>query len=462
MPAPWRGKIAATLCASMTRRLLTLLATFVFALAAAAPALANEPFWTQRPDLSIQGNQLYASNGGWYSYSGPVTKNLYRFLRDGVVVKGLAGVVPKTTDPGVSLPGVTPDDPGAPYYTLTSADVGHCFTAEVWGGIHSTYVYADGTVAYDKWEWGHLNSLGEPAVTNQVCYGDTAPPTVAPSEPPPLQPPPVQPAPPAQPKLAFATIWIPNGAVGAAYSATLQVQNGTSVTFSVSSGSLPSGLALSPAGVLSGTPAAPGTYAFTVAATAAGAVAASESFSVQIAAPTLSIGPQVLRGARANAPYSQQLVVFGGFGPYTYTVTAGVLPKGMTLTGDGLLSGTPDAPAGSYGFTVSAAGRYSLTTSLRLALTVLPPRMRFDLALLPDATRGRVYDVTLTASGASAPYAFRVSAGKLPSGLVLDASGRLHGRPARAGSFGFTVQAKDANGVTRLHYYGLRIRPSAR
>jgi hypothetical protein len=444
----------------MIARLSTLIATAALALAAAGPALANEPFWTQRPNLTVQGNQLYASNGGWYSYSGPVTKILYRFLRDGVVVKGLAGDVPKSTAPSVSLPGVTPDDPNAPYYALTAADNGHCFVAEVWGGTHSEYVYADGTVAYDVWEWGHLNTFGAPAVTNQVCVGDAVPapgpPTVAPPAPPAPTPPP--PPPPAPPKLAFTTSWIPNGSVGADYSSALRVEHGTSVSFSVSGGSLPPGLSLSATGVLSGTPTAAGTYNFTVTASDTVAVAASQSFAIQIGAPALSLGPQVLRGARADVAYSQQLVVLGGFAPYAYSVTAGALPKGMTLTVGGLLSGTPDATAGNYTFTVSAVDRYSLTTSLQLVLTVLPPRMRFDLPALPQGIRGRVYEAEITASGASAPYAFRIAADALPAGLVLDASGRLHGRPTRIGSFAFTVQATDANGVTRLHRYALRVR----
>jgi len=72
--------------------------------------------------------------------------------------------------------------------------------------------------------------------------------------------------------------------------------------------------------------------------------------------------------------------------------------------------------------------------------------------------RGRSYNTLLTASGASAPYTFRVVAGVLPSGLKLDPNGRLHGVPAHAGRFAATVQATDANGVARVRYYGLRIR----
>ncbi|MEP6979015.1 MAG: hypothetical protein ABI948_13260, partial [Thermoleophilia bacterium] len=158
------------------RRLTLLAALAAAALVVAAPAVASEPYWTQAPDISLQGDRIQASNGGWSSNSGPVTKILYRFLRDGVVVKGLAGNVPKNSPPDQTLPGVMPDDPNANVYILTSADAGHCIVAELWGGTRSTYTYADGTLAYDLWEWGHLNSFGVPAVTNQICLGGGAPP----------------------------------------------------------------------------------------------------------------------------------------------------------------------------------------------------------------------------------------------------------------------------------------------
>jgi Putative Ig domain len=333
---------------------LTLLAAAAVSLVSTAPAFANEPFWTQRPDLTIQGSRLYASNGGWTSYSGPVSKNLYRFLRDGLVVKGLNGAVPKTTPPDLSLPGVTPDDPNAPYYNLSASDVGHCFTAEVWGGTRSTYYTVDGTLVYDVWEWGHLDSFEQPAVTNQVCVGDVPTP--------------------------------------------------------------------------------------------------------QVEQASLALGPQTLRGARANTPWSEQLVAFGGSGSYTFGLLAGSLPRGMTLRPDGLLSGAPDAPAGSYPFTFAVRDSAGRTASLEVVFTVLPPRVAFVTSALPVAKVNVRYRATIEVSGGSSVRSFSVVAGQPPPGIVLDRSGVLRGRPTRAGVFGFTVQARDRNGVTRRHYYGVRVR----
>lgn len=49
----------------------------------------------------------------------------------------------------------------------------------------------------------------------------------------------------------------------------------------------------------------------------------------------------------------QTLAASGGTGPYTYAVTGGALPTGMTLSSAGLLAGTPTA-TGSFTFAVTS------------------------------------------------------------------------------------------------------------
>ncbi|MDR2523483.1 MAG: Ig domain-containing protein [Synergistaceae bacterium] len=68
--------------------------------------------------------------------------------------------------------------------------------------------------------------------------------------------------------LTIATTTLPNGTVGTPYSATLKATGWSgSVTWTLESGSLPSGLTLSPSsGTISGTPSASGTANFTVKA----------------------------------------------------------------------------------------------------------------------------------------------------------------------------------------------------
>ena len=152
---------------------------------------------------------------------------------------------------------------------------------------------------------------------------------------------------------------LPDGTVAAAYSQTLTASGGTGpYSFAITAGAVPAGLSLSPAGVLSGTPTASGSFNFTVTATdssgAPGPFAGSQSYTLVSAAPTLSLAPATLPGGTRTVAYpNTNLTASGGTAPYTYAVTAGALPGGLTLTGAGVLSGTPTA-TGSFNFTVTA------------------------------------------------------------------------------------------------------------
>ena len=94
---------------------------------------------------------------------------------------------------------------------------------------------------------------------------------------------------------------------------------------------------------------------------------------------------------------------------------------------------------------------------MQLVFTVLSPRVAFDTRTLPAGVRSHTYSTTLEVSGGSEPYTFAVVAGALPPGIVLGSDGTLHGRPTRAGNFGFAVQATDQNGVKLKHYFSLKI-----
>jgi hypothetical protein len=72
---------------------------------------------------------------------------------------------------------------------------------------------------------------------------------------------------------------------------------------------------------------------------------------------TISIAPLT-----KNVPYSQQLSATGGAAPYTWQLTAGALPPGLTLSSTGLISGTPTT-SGSFSFTVTVRDRNNATAS---------------------------------------------------------------------------------------------------
>ena len=162
------------------------------------------------------------------------------------------------------------------------------------------------------------------------------------------------------PAPSITTISLTNGGVGVAYAATLQATGGAgSLTWALGSGStLPSGLSLSNAGVISGTPTMPGTNSFSVKATDAsqgkpGPVTATQLLSLTIAAAPLGITTTSLLEGVEGSAYSQTVQASGGTTPYSWTVSSGsTLPSWLTLSASGTLSGTPTA-TGSFPFSLT-------------------------------------------------------------------------------------------------------------
>ncbi|MDX8450143.1 putative Ig domain-containing protein [Mesorhizobium sp. VK3C] len=253
----------------------------------------------------------------------------------------------------------------------------------------------------------------------------------------------------------------PDGAVGFAYSQQFSTNGGTApYTYSLESGSLPGGLTLSSSGLLSGTPTAQGTFTFTIRSqdsttiSTGGVWFVTQSVTVVIdAAPTVVVAPTTLPGGAAvGSAYATSITASGGTSPYTFTVSAGSLPAGLTLSSTGTLSGTPTA-GGTFNFTVMATdasgapGPFNGTQSY--SLTVAAPTITLPATTLADATMGQAYSATLNpATGGTAPYTYAVTGGALPPGVTLSSAGTLSGAPSAAGNFNFTVTATDSSGGT--------------
>jgi hypothetical protein len=87
---------------------------------------------------------------------------------------------------------------------------------------------------------------------------------------------------------------------------------------------------------------------------------------VTLAQPTLTI-TTTYTGA-AHGAVSQQLATTGGTSPYTYAVTVGTLPTGLTLSSSGLLSGTSVAE-GPIAFTVTVTDALGNTGTKAFSVT---------------------------------------------------------------------------------------------
>ena len=180
----------------------------------------------------------------------------------------------------------------------------------------------------------------------------------------------------AQPP-AVSTTSLAGGTVGTAYSATLAATGGSSpYTWTLASGTLPSGLTLSTAGAISGTPTTAATSSFTVQVKDANNLTGTKALSIVVAAAApapLAISTTSLGNGVVSQTFNTTIKVTGGNASYAFTVSTGSLPAGLTLAAStGVISGTPST-AGSSTFTVkvtdssspvqTATQSYTLTIS---------------------------------------------------------------------------------------------------
>ena len=93
------------------------------------------------------------------------------------------------------------------------------------------------------------------------------------------------------------------------------------------------------------------------------------------AAPPV-ISTWTLPSGLVGTAYNQTLVASGGITPYGFAITSGSLPAGLSLSGSGVLSGTPSA-SGSANFNVQVTGSNGMTNTKAFTLSIYPPRVLY-------------------------------------------------------------------------------------
>ena len=124
------------------------------------------------------------------------------------------------------------------------------------------------------------------------------------------------------------------------------------------------------------------------------------------------------------------------------TWDASDLPGGLALSGDGHLSGTPTAPGG-FLLGVTADCGAEGTADASLLLTIHAEGLVIVTDALPNGLEGFDYAVALEALGGMPPYAWMISEGALPAGLVLTSAGSIEGIPSEIGDFPLVVKVFD-------------------
>ncbi|MGQ3292094.1 MAG: putative Ig domain-containing protein, partial [Shinella sp.] len=264
-------------------------------------------------------------------------------------------------------------------------------------------------------------------------------------------------------------------AIGTSYNQALSTTGGTTpYTYSLVAGSnLPPGLTLSSAGVISGTPTGSGPYNFTVRVTDSTTPTANtldKAYSVLIAAPAIDVTPDSPPDGGVGTAYSVQFSASGGTPGYTYTRDSGSLPPGLSLSGSGLLSGTPSA-VGSSTFklkvqdstTISTGGVHFIAQDVTVTINAFPPvslTPASGTALSAGVVGTSYSNASISASGGSGTISYAVTAGALPAGLGINAStGAITGTPT-AGAIGtanFTVAATAATSGAASASYSITV-----
>ena len=207
---------------------------------------------------------------------------------------------------------------------------------------------------------------------------------------------------------------------------------------------------------MSGTPAQPGTWNFSVTSTDANGCSGAQAYTLVVDCALIGITPSTVPNGVVGLPYSQTLAATGGTAPYTFSVAAGSLPVGLSLSPSGTLSGVPAFP-GSSSFTVEVLDAFGCLGYQGYLLTVDCPLVSLQPPSLPSGTVGQAYNEAVTASGGTGPYTFAVIAGNLPTGLGLSPSGTISGTPTTPEVASFTVEATDSTTCTGSLPYTITI-----
>lgn len=166
----------------------------------------------------------------------------------------------------------------------------------------------------------------------------------------------------------------------------------------------------------------------------------------------LAITSATLPEAYLGTPYAQFLAASGGHTPYTWTLRSGsTLPAGLSLSTDGVISGSPIVSGDKFQFIVQVTDASGAVKEKSFELKVNATGGAGPAVVttaLPGGKIGVPYSAVMLASGGKAPYTWTVVPAAPAPGLTMSVGGVLSGTPTAVGTFSAAFTVTDANGLS--------------
>ena len=185
-----------------------------------------------------------------------------------------------------------------------------------------------------------------------------------------------------------------------------------------------------------------------IAVPSAGALTFPDDICPVLTGTVIKVCPQ----GEVGKAYSYQIKGRDGTGcvPYVTFRSVGTMPPGLSISSDGLISGTP-TQTGDYIFYItmqdipaSAGGVFwcadDNSTEKQFQISIVQGvQIQQRQSVLTPGQLTVPYSLQFTATGGTPTWA--VSSGALPAGLTLSSTGLLSGTPTAAGDYNFKVTA---------------------